>query len=102
MNTQAIIRGGDRLLDHYDYVGAMAIVKANQNAYEGELLASYEDREAWARSVLECNDWSELQALPIVKQRHGLLLWAVIGQEEDRSSGFPIRFVKLAIAIPKA
>ena len=101
MKTQAIIRGGDRFLDHHDYTGAMATVATNQDAFDGEVLAAYEDREAWVRSVLKCKDWSELATLPIVKQRHGLLLWAVIGQEEDRSSGFPIRYVKLAIAIPK-
>lgn len=102
MNTQAVYRGGDILLDSWQNEAAKTTVSANQDAYEGELIVSYEDRDEWVRDALKLKNWQELESLPVVAERKGLLLWAVVGQEEDRSAGFPIRYVKLAIAVPKA
>ena len=101
MNTfaeqvRAVVRGGDRTL--YEWIldkeerDRIFQVEGNQ---EFEVFTGYEDRFEWVEHCLSCLSFEGVVSF-LSNEFSARILFVVIGQEEDRSFGLPLRYVRVA------
>lgn len=92
--VQPQIRAGDRWLFRWRCSDADAIKTHPENKFETH--SGYEDQQDWVRELLK--QGNEDAAIAFLASRFsGRVAAVAIGQEEDRSSGYPIRFVQIAM-----
>ncbi len=100
LKLNAVIRGGDRVLAEYLNESGLEIAKEQKS--QGDIVTSYEDREAYIREILECSSWEQI--IEIIKREFAFnnikdVLRIAIAQEECKASGFPIRWVRILYTV---
>ena len=97
LNLKSIPRCGDLVLANYFNEDAFAITKDHN--LRNNSVGNYEDRQAYIREALECSSWEQIVLIikrEFTEAKHVLAI--TVGQEEDRSSGYPIRWIRFAYA----
>jgi hypothetical protein len=103
---QAKTRAGNITLFRYDSPLFLQMKEElkSQERPPIDKLVSYEDRHQWVRDVLEAKDIESFtksifdnisRLFPGDNIKEADILAIAVGQEEDVSSGYPIRFVKI-------
>lgn len=95
MDIRAIVRGGDRCL--HKWIDP-AIQPGDDRPFD--VKAGYEDRQEWVRDVLTASTQEEL--IRKCGDHFAGVVAVIVGQEECRASGFPIRYVQVAVVAEPA
>ena len=93
LKLESVFRGGDRVLAEYLDEDRLAAAKGQD--WQCNLVNNYEDREAYIKEIMECSAWEQIVSIikrEFAEAKHVLRI--TVGQEECRSSGYPVRWIR--------